>query len=96
MGFVDQLLEEGNSGRSFYAASRKLSSCTSSPQWAVGDLFPGKEPSFVCAEVLNFYGAIACAPAETMPALERTGGGLGHFSTERTSDLLKDAKKTES
>ena len=93
---IDQLLEEGNSGRSFYAATRKLSSCTSSPQWAVGDLVPGREPSFVCAAVLDFYGAIACVPAEPMPDIEREGGGLGHFSTERMSDLLKDAKKTES
>ena len=96
MGFVEQLLEEGNSRRSFYAATRKLSSCTSSPQWSVRDLFPGSDPSVVCSEVLSFYGTIACAPAEAMPDIGRTDGGLGHFSLERTAELLEGAKKTES
>lgn len=49
--FVHTLLEEGNSGRTFYAATKKLSSASQSPQWTVSDLFPGKEPSKICEEV---------------------------------------------
>lgn len=43
-GFVDLLLEEGKLGRSFYAATKKVAACTTSPQWSVGDLFPRQGP----------------------------------------------------
>ena len=43
-GFVERLLEDGNNGKSFYAATKKLSKAAASPQWTVSDLFPGLEP----------------------------------------------------
>ena len=94
--FVERLLEDGNAGRSFYAATRKLATCTTAPQWSVGDLFPGQGPEVVCDEVLKFYGRIACAPAPPMPSIGCGGGGLGDFSVDRTTALLKAVKKTDS
>ena len=40
--FVDRLLESGTSRRSFYAATKMLSSAAPPDRWTVGDLFPGK------------------------------------------------------
>ena len=55
--FVNKMLEEGNTGRSFYAATRKLSSAALTPQWSVKDIFAGKGPEGVCEEVLKYFGA---------------------------------------
>ena len=94
--FVERLLEDGNAGRSFYAATKKLATCATAPQWNVGDLFPGQGPEEVCEEVLKFYGRIACAPAPPMPLIGCVEGGLGSFTVARTTTLLKAVKKTES
>ena len=96
-GFVDRILEDGNSGRSFYTAVRKLASPSSQSQWAVTDLYPGLPTAKVCHEILEFYGKIAMAPSRPIPpAPEFRSGGLGHFSEERTVSLLSAMKKTES
>ena len=57
-GFVDRILEDGNSGRSFYTAVKKLASPSSQAQWAVTDLYPGLPPAKVCHEILELYGSI--------------------------------------
>ena len=95
-GFVNLLLEDGNAGRSFYDATRKLSSAAGTPQWAVTDLFPGDAPAVVCDKVLDFYSSISSAPAVPIPWVEAEGGGLETFTMEKTTDLLKKAKKTQS
>ena len=53
-GFVERLQEDGNNGRSFYTATKKLSKAVAAPQWSFKDLFPGMEPPAVCEEVLKF------------------------------------------
>ena len=94
--FVERMLEEGSQGRSFYLAARKLASAMPSDKWAVADMFPGKGPSEVCAEVLEFYGGISSEEATPAPDVPRVDGGLGHFNVQRTTELLRAAKKSDS
>ena len=94
--FVDRLLSEGNSGKAFYAATKKLSSAKQAPAWSVSDLFVGMSPGEVCTSVLDFFGGIARSEAPAMPNFERVPGGLRRFTTESTAKMLKGAKKTNS
>lgn len=50
-------------------------------------------PGEVCGEVLKFFGGLA---RSEMPDLPRCEGGLGFFSVERMSGLLRNSKKTDS
>ena len=93
---MEKLLEEGNNGRPFYAATRKLAAATPSKPWKVTDLFVGMGPKDVCREVLGFFGALAKTDAGEVPDVPRVDGGLGHFSSERTAELLRASKKTDS
>lgn len=95
-GFVDLLLEEGNSGKTFYAAPKKLSTKAQAPQWTVNDLFPGQDPQAVTTEVLEYYGNISNQPTRPVPVVEQVCCGPSDFTLERTTRLLKGAKKTES
>ena len=95
-GFVDRMLEDGNRGRSFYAATKKLAVAAPSKQWSVSDMFPGMSPAGVCNEVLGYYGGIAGDATGPMPEVARCTGGLGDFSIARTTSLLKSAKKSDS
>ena len=94
--FVTNLLEGGNNGKGFYAATKKLSAAGQAHQWSVGDLFPGMEPGEMCKEILGFYSQVSGQPSAPMPDLPRCDGGLGEFTPERTSDLLSAAKKSDS
>ena len=95
-GFVEKMLEEGNNGKSFYAATKKLSTAAATPQWSVRDLFPGLAPSAVCDEVLKFYGNISNMPAAPLPPASGVSGGLEEFTLEKTVELLRGSKSTES
>ena len=95
--FVDRLLADGGNGRTFYSATRKLAASTAEPPWSVTDLYVGMGPEQVGKEILQFYGRLA--ESELPPdstARPRVPAGLGVFSVERTSKLLKESKKTES
>ena len=95
--FVERLLEDGNNGRPFFAATRKLAAASSTSPWAVTDLFVGMGPGDVCREVLDFFGGLAKSEARGIPQdLPRVDGGLGFFSLERTSELLRASKNTNS
>ena len=94
--FVEKILDEGNAGRSFFAATRKLAKAAVVPQWSVKDLFVGKRPEEVCQEVLDYYGNIAAGPAAPPDGVQRVHGGLQHFTAGRTEALLKAAKKSDS
>ena len=94
--FVDTLLEQGTNGSSFYSATKKLAAASPAAPWKVTDLFTGAEPAKVCKEVLEFYRGIASSSSEPMPELERVDGGLGNFTVERTANLLRNVKKTNS
>ena len=95
--FVETMLEEGNTGRSFYTATKKLSLAAPTPPWEVGDLFVGLEPKEIADEVLGFYGNIAGSATDPVtPDVPRCNGGLGVFSVERMTELLRGAKKTDS
>lgn len=63
--FVERLLSKGNSGKSFYVATKKLSSAKRAPAWSVTDLFVGMSPGEVCS------GGIAQSDAPGMPDLDR-------------------------
>ena len=95
-GFVERMLEDGNMGRSFYSTAKKMSTAAPTPQWSVTDLFPGQDPDSVGREVLEFYGNISHRLAEPMPELETGHGGLEEFTAEKTIELLRQMKKTES
>ena len=94
--FVGRLLADGNGGRSFYAAARKLSSAASRPDWKVTDLFPGADHAEVGKQVLDYFGKISCSSTPRPEAGDRLPGGLAHFTKERTVELLRSAKKTDS
>ena len=94
--FVEKMLEEGNSGKSFYAATRKLASATTSQQWTVKDIFPGEKAEEVCKKVLDYFGGIAASKGGPLPPGDVVPGGLVPFSPDRTEKLLKAAKKTNS
>ena len=57
--FVERTLAEGNSGRTFYAATKMLSSPGTAKAWKVSDLFAGASPKQVCDNVLGYFGSIA-------------------------------------
>ena len=95
--FVERMLEEGNSGRGFYAATKKLSAAAPAAPWNVKDLFIGQESPVIAEKILDFYGNVAGnVDAQEMPQVARCSGGLGYFSVERTTELLKASKKTDS
>ena len=94
--FVERLLTDGNSGRSFYAATKKLSAAKSVPTWSVNDLFVGMNPGEVCTEVLSFFGGIAKSDSPGIPDFPRVPGGLPKFTVESTTKMLRNAKKTGS
>ena len=73
---MGKLLEEGNNGRPFYAATRKLAAATPTQPWKVTDLFVGMGPKEVCREVLSFFGTLAMTEAEGVPDIPRVNGGL--------------------
>ena len=90
------MLEEGNSGRSFYAATRKLASANPTLPWSVKDVFPGESCLGVGKEVLKHFGGIAATRGEPVPDIARTPGGLPFFSKARTEAILKKAEKADS
>ena len=94
--FVERLLDDGNNGRPFYAATKKLAAATPTQPWKVTDMFVGMGPNEVCGEVLDFFGKLARTESHGMPEVPRVNGGLGHFSVERTADLLRASKRTDS
>lgn len=94
--FVGRLLELGGQSRNFYAATKCLASEAPPDRWTVSDLFPGLKPSEVCQEVLDFYGNISNADVPQMPDTPRVEGGIGPFTVERTTELLRAAKKSDS
>lgn len=78
-GLIDRMLEDGSRGKSFYAATRKLSLAVPSQQWSVSDLFPDKSPTGVWDEMLTYYGSIVGLrrhPCRTWPVMP---GALVNF-----------------
>ena len=63
--FVEKMFEEGNNGRSFYAATKRLAKAAVVPQWSVKDLFVGRQPHDICQEVLAYFGGVASGPPQT-------------------------------
>ena len=92
--FVEKMLEQGNNGRSFYAAMRKLAKAAVVPQWSVKELYVGTQPEEICQEV--FFGNIASDPSPPMENVDRCTGGLPEFTIQRTKSLLRAAKKKDS
>lgn len=94
--FVERLLDEGNSGKSFCTATRKLAAAKSKPGWSVMDLFVGMSPGKVCDKILGFFVGIARSEAPGIPEFARAPGGLPEFRPGGTAEMLKNAKKTNS
>ena len=65
--FINQTLEDGNAGKSFYAAAKKLSAPGDKSQWSVSDLFVGSSPSQICDNVLDYFGNIAASADDAEP-----------------------------
>ena len=96
LDFVERLLEDGGNGRSFYAATKSLSSAAPAGRWQVSDLFPGVGPADVGKEILRYYSGICTDPVNPIEGVTKQDGGLGSFTEERTIELLRNAKKTDS
>ena len=86
--FVEKMLEEGNSSKSFYSATRKLASSSPQHQCSVRDVFPGREAKDACSEVLSYFGSIATAEGSPLPVVNQVHGGLAPFGSQRTETLL--------
>ena len=83
--FIERLLEEGNAGRSFYSATKKLSTAKTTQTWTVSDLFVGVKDEEVAEKVLDYFGGIAKSERPGVPDLPRVHGGLEEFTAERTA-----------
>ena len=94
--FVNKLLEEGNSGGSFYSATKKLASPVSGAKWDVTDLFTGCSQEVVAERILDYFVGITDSVPEPLPDIWRGDGGLGEFALQRTEDILAAAKKASS
>ena len=93
--FVERMLEEGNSGKSSYAATRRLASAGASIPWSVKDVFPDKNSSQACQEVLDYFGGIA-REGEPLRARGQVPGGPQRFDAERTATIIGKVKKSDS
>ena len=94
--FVEKMLDEGNSGKSFYAATRKLSAANPAQPWSVKDVFPGASSLEVGREVLGYFGGIASTQGDPIPDTARVPGGLPTFTKVRTEAVLRKAKRSDS
>ena len=96
--FINQTLEDGNAGKSFYAAAKKLSAPGDKSQWSVSDLFVGSSPSQICDNVLDYFGNIAASADDAEPPqlVHRCEAGLPEFTPADMVKLLKASKKTNS
>ena len=95
ISFVEKMVEEGNCGRSFYTATKKLAKAAIVPQWTVKDLFVGRPAPEVGKEVLGYFGKIATGDQEPLAGVQ-CPGGLPTFTPDRTTELLAAVKKSDS
>ena len=91
--FVDKALEDGNSGKSFYAAAKSLATPGSAQSWTVADLFPGSSPGEVCDNVLEYFSGIGGRPLRRVPALPRVQAGLPTYTESGVTEMLRKGKK---
>ena len=92
--FVDKLIEEGGSGRSFYSATKKLAAAAATPTWTINDMFVGSDAGAICDKILDYFGGIAGAGTGSITEENVQEGGLPYFSVDRTAGLLRSSKKT--
>ena len=78
--FVERLLEDGGSGKSFYGATKRLSSACAAKSWEVTDLFACKPPGEIGVKILEYFGRIATPEAPPMENIKRVPGGLPVFT----------------
>ena len=94
--YVDKVLEDGNSNKSFYAAAKALFAPGGTQRWCVADLFPRASPGQVCDNVLGYFSGIGGALVPPPPEVPRKEASLPKFMPTRTTTILKKAKKTDS
>lgn len=83
-------------GRSFYSATRKLSSEVQSSQWKVLDLFDDPDPARAGKKILGYFGKVSEEDMPPMPDIPRVLGGLPEFTAESTVQILRNYKKWDS
>ena len=94
--FVERLLEDGGSGKSFYSATKRLSSACATRNWDITDLFACKPPGEIGVKILEYFGRIATPEAPPIQNIRRVPGGLPVFTPESVSKMLRTSKKTNS
>ena len=94
--FVERLLEDGNAGSSFYAATRRLALAAPGTKWEVSELFSGQPPQEICDRILDYFGGNTDQDPAPLPDIPRGDGGLGDFTPARTEAILAAAKKSNS
>ena len=94
--YVEKMLSQGNSGKSFYAATKNLTGSGVGPKWNVADLFDDKAPEAVANKVLEYFGGIAGEKSSSGPQVPKMGGALPDLTPAEATKLLKRTKKTDS
>ena len=92
------MLEQGNAGKSFYGATKKLSEPGGGQKWAVSNLFNKKDPEHICNEILAYFGGIS-GTTEQIGITPTTGGVTGclpEYTSAQVAQILKNSKKTQS
>lgn len=93
---MEKMLAEGNNGKSFYSATKKLASAAPHAQWSVAYMFVGKSDEEIGNTILDFFGSISDEVPREMPELRGVVGGLGDFDVGRTAEIIRNSKKVSS
>ena len=95
--FVDKVLEDGNTGKSYYSAVKNLAGPNGKKSWDVTDLFLDASSGETGERILDYFGSVG-EGAETveMPVVPEGGAGMDVFDEEKVLKMLKKHKKTTS
>ena len=94
--FVEEITENGGSGKEFYDAVRQLSGPGGGSTWSVRQLFPAASDEQVCMEVLDYFSSVG--GRERGRAMEeplQVPSGL-HFTPQQVLERLRNLKKKNS
>ena len=90
--FVEKVVSDGNNGKSFHAAIKKLTRPGKAP-WNVTDLFPGKDEAQASEEILRYFSEVG-GKEEPTPAAEPDAVpfDIEPLSHSDITDIIRKAK----
>ena len=93
--FVDDIAENGGSGKDFYDAVRRLSGPGGGSTWSVRELFPAANDEKVCEEVLDYFASVGGRKrGGEMMTPQKVPSGL-HFTPHQVLERLRNLKKKQ-